>query len=101
MPNPSICLKQWHTKRAFKHRTQILRRIADAFKTSPPPQIGMHHIPLNRAGPDNRHLHDKIVETAWLQPWQHRHLGPRFNLKHANRLTSAQHVIGGLVLGRH
>ena len=30
--------------------------------------VGMHRTALDRAGPDQRHLHDKIVELARLQP---------------------------------
>ncbi|MGA7329209.1 MAG: hypothetical protein WBX25_33165 [Rhodomicrobium sp.] len=34
-------------------------------------QIGMHHIALDRAGPDDRHLDDEIVDIPRPQPRQH------------------------------
>ena len=61
----------------------------------------MHHIALNRPGPDNRHLYNKIMKTAWLQTRQHRHLSARFHLKHANGLALAQHIISCQIFWRH
>ena len=34
----------------------------------------MHHVALDRAGPDDRHLDHQVVECPRLQPRQHRHL---------------------------
>jgi hypothetical protein len=34
----------------------------------------MHHVALDRSGPDDRHLDDQVVEGARLDARQHRHL---------------------------
>ena len=59
----------------------------------PAPQIGMHHVALDRAGPHDRHLDDEIVEFARPQPRQHRHLRAAFDLEDAERVGAADHVV--------
>ena len=53
----------------------------------------MHHLPDDRPGPDDRHLHDDVVEAGGLETRQRRHLRARFDLKHADRVRLAQHAI--------
>ena len=53
----------------------------------------MHHVPLNRTGPNNGHLDHQIVIAARFQPGQHRHLRPAFDLEHAHRIGPTNHVI--------
>ena len=59
----------------------------------PPAQIGVHHIPLNGPGAHDRHLDHQIVKLPGPQPGQHVHLGTAFHLKHADAVTTAEHVI--------
>ena len=66
----------------------------------PAPQIRMHHLPLDRPGPHNRHLDHQIVKRPRLQSRQHRHLRPALDLKHADRVGPADHVVHGLVVLR-
>ena len=40
----------------------------------PPPQVGMDHAALDRAGPHDRHLHHQVVEAPRPQARQHAHL---------------------------
>ena len=61
----------------------------------------MHHVALERSGPDDRHLDDEIIKIAWFQPRQHRNLGARLNLEHANGVAAANHVIDPRVFRRH
>ena len=56
-------------------------------------QIRMHHLPDDRPGPDDRHLHDDVVERVGLQPRQRRHLRARLDLEHADRVGLAQHPV--------
>ncbi len=60
----------------------------------------MHHVALDRAGPDDRDLDDEIVERARLQARQHVHLRPALDLKHAERLALLQHLIDFVVIDR-
>ena len=54
----------------------------------------MHHAALNRAGPHNSHLDHQVVKAAWFEARQHAHLRPAFDLKHAHRVSLANHVVG-------
>ena len=53
----------------------------------------MNHIALNRTRPDDRDFDHEIVEFARLQPRQHVHLRAALDLKHAERLALAEHVV--------
>ncbi len=46
-------------------------------------------------------LDDEIVEAAGLQPRQHVHLRPAFDLEHADRIRPAQHVVDDGVVARY
>ena len=61
----------------------------------------MHHAALDGTGPHDRHLDDEVVVGAWLQPRQHRHLRPAFDLEHADRIGLAQHVVDGGIVRLH
>ena len=44
----------------LERRVRIAHRLAAGAAI----QIGMHHLPDDRPGPDDRHLHDEVVERA-------------------------------------
>ncbi len=87
-------LEERHAERLSKHRFQFGRRIDDRFLAFAAAQIGVHHVALYWSRPDDRHLDDEVVEGPWLQPRQHRHLGPAFDLEGAERVGLADHCIG-------
>ena len=60
----------------------------------------MHHVALDRPGAHDRDLDDEIVELARLEARQHRHLGAAFDLKDADRIGAAQHLVNARVFGR-
>ena len=64
-------------------------------------QIGVHHVALDRAGPDDGHLDDEIVETARLQTRQHIHLRTALDLEHADGIGAAEHVVNGWIVLRY
>ena len=64
-------------------------------------QVGMHHVALDGAGADDRHLDDEVIKAARLQARQHVHLGAAFHLEDAHRIGPAQHVVDAPVLARH
>ena len=57
----------------------------------------MHHLALNRPGTNERHLHDQIVKTARLEPWQRVHLRATLDLKQSHCVGGAHHVVHRLV----
>ena len=61
----------------------------------------MHHIALDRPGPDDRHLHHQVVELARAEPGQHAHLRPALHLEDAQRIGLAQHVVDERILLWH
>ncbi len=60
----------------------------------------MHHVALDRAGPDDGDLDHEIVERARLQPRQHVHLRPALDLEHAERFARGKHVVNLIVVLR-
>jgi len=60
----------------------------------------MHHAALNRAGPHDGDLTHQIVELARAHAGQEVQLRPAFDLKDANRIGAAQHVIDLRIFGR-
>ena len=61
-------------------------------------EIGMHHVALDRARPDDRHLDDEVVEFPRLEARQHRHLRPALHLEDADGIGLAQHVVDGVAV---
>jgi hypothetical protein len=59
-----------------------------------PAQVGVHHAALDRAGPHDGDLHHQVVVAARLQARQHGHLRPALDLKHADCVGLADHVVG-------
>ncbi len=92
-----LLLKERHTERALQNglerRMEILHRFLSVLST----QIRVHHLTLDRARPDERDLHDKIIEAPRLQSWQRIHLRSALHLKDADRVRRAEIVVHGLV----
>ena len=61
----------------------------------------MNHVPLDRAGTDDGHLDDQIVEPLGLHPRQHGHLGAALDLEHPHRIGLRQHLVDRRILGRN
>ena len=59
----------------------------------------MHHVALDRPGANDGHFDHQVVEGFGLEPRQHGHLRPGFDLEHANGVGAADHRVGRLVLG--
>ena len=58
-----------------------------------PAQIGVHHVALDRAGPDDRDLHHQIIEFTRLETRQHAHLRAAFHLEDTHGIRLAQHIV--------
>ena len=98
-----LLLEQRHAHGLAEHLAQLVlgavigvrRGELDRLLAVAAAQIGMHHVALDGAGAHDGHLDDEIVEAARLQPRQHVHLRPAFDLEHADRIGPAQHVVDG------
>ena len=60
----------------------------------------MHHVALNGAGANDGDLDHQVVKLARLETWQHCHLCPAFDLKDADAVALAEHVVSGGVVWR-
>jgi hypothetical protein len=95
-----LFLKQRYPQRLAEHALKLGFGIDGLLLSLAPPQIGMHHIALDRPWPDDRHLNDEIVKGARLDARQHRHLGAAFDLEGSERVGLADHCVGARVFGR-
>lgn len=95
-----LFLKERDAQGLAEHFFELWLREDDGLQPFPAAQIGVDHVSLDRSRPDDRDLHDEIVEGPRLQPRQHRHLRAGFDLKGSERVGAPDHRIGARVLGR-
>ena len=60
----------------------------------------MHHAPLDRPRPHDRHLDDEVVELARAHPRQEGELRPALHLEDADGVRPAEHVVDRRILLR-
>jgi len=95
-----LLLEERHAERALEDRLERRMRITHRLLSLPPPQVGVHHLPDDRPGPDDRDLDDEIVEALGLHARQRRHLRAALDLERADRVGAPDHLVGGGVVGR-
>ncbi|ENN83893.1 hypothetical protein RHSP_82254 (plasmid) [Rhizobium freirei PRF 81] len=95
-----LFLEERHTERLAEHLFQLRLGIDHILLAFPSPEVGMHHITLDRTGPDDRDLDDEVVECPRLDARQHRHLRPALDLEGPERVGPPDHRIGARILGR-
>src|SRR5881394_1183763 len=69
--------------------------------TTPPTQIRVHHVALDRAWTDDGDFDHKVVKHPRFQARQHVHLRAAFDLEDTDRFTPAKHVIDRLLILRN
>ena len=60
-----LLLKQRHAERPRQDRLERGMRVAHRLAPGAAVQIRMHHLPDDRPRPDDRHLHDEVVEAGF------------------------------------
>src|SRR5690606_27169485 len=95
-----LFLEQGYAEGTLEHFFQRRGWIADLFISMPTAQVGMHHVPLDRAGADDGYFDDQVVELLWPQSGQHAHLGSGLDLEYAYGVGPADHLVGRLVIRR-
>ena len=91
-----LLLEDRHPQGTFEHRTDLRPWPFDGqagVASGACLEIGVDHATLNRSRAHDGHLDHQIVEAAWLETWQHGHLGTRFNLEHADRVSRREHFV--------
>ena len=96
-----LLLKDRHAQRAAQRPFDLRLGVVDRLLARTAAQVGVHHAALDRAGPHDGHLDHQVVEAARPQARQHVHLGPALDLKGADRIAPAQHVVDRRVVARH
>ena len=94
-----LLLEQRHAERPRQDRLERRMRVLTGSTPLPPLQVRMHHLPDDRAGPDDRDLDDDVVEPLRTQPRQRRHLRARLDLEDPDRVGLLQHPVDGGVVG--
>ena len=95
-----LLLEDGHPQGALQHLAHGLVGVGDVLLAIAAAQVGMHHVALDGAGPDDGHFDDQIVEAARPQARQHGHLRPGLHLKDADAVALLQHLIGAGLLPR-
>ena len=95
-----LFLEQRHPQRLAEHGLQLVgvvrrRRRREHHFLAPlaAAQIGVDHVALDRAWPDDRHLDGEVIKFTRAQARQHVDLRPAFDLKNPDTVALAQHVI--------
>ena len=88
-----LFLEDGDAQRPLQDRANFLVGIGYQFIAVSPPQVGMHHVPLNRSGTNNGNLNYEVVPAAGPQSGEHTHLPAAFDLEDANRIRRADHVV--------
>ena len=96
-----LLLEQRDAVGLLEHVLEFGRRIRSRFQTLPAFQIRVDHIALDRTGANDGDFDDEVVEFRRLEPGQHRHLRPAFDLEDADGVGAMGHLVDPLVLLRH
>src|ERR1700722_6736656 len=96
-----LLLKNRHAQGTLEHRLDLRARIRHRLLAAAAAQIWRAHLPPDRARAYDGHFDHQVVVILRPQARQHGHLRPRFDLKHADSVGSANHLVHGLILARH
>ena len=72
--------------------------VADRLQPLAPAQVGVHGVPLDGPGPDDRDLDHQVVEFTWLGLVQRLLLGSRLDLEEADGVDRADHVVDARIV---
>ncbi len=95
-----LLLEERHAERPLQDRLE--RGMGIPYRVAPGAavEIRMHHLPDDRARPDDRHFHHQVVEDFRLEPRQRRHLRARLHLEDADRVGMLKKPVDGRIVGR-
>ena len=72
-------------------------RVGDLFPSLPSPHVRVHHLPDDRAWPNDGNLDNEIVKLLRAIPRQRCHLRATLHLKHADGVCLLQHFVDVLI----
>ena len=95
-----LLLEERHAEGPRQDRLQAGVRVRDGLAAGAAVQVGVHHLPRDRAGPDDRDLDHQVVEALGLHARKRRHLRAALDLEDADRVGALDHRVGLGVVGR-
>ena len=95
-----LLLEERDPERALEDRLEQRVQVGDGLLAAAAPDVGVHRVALNGAGPDERDLDGDVVEGAGPHPGQGPHLGPALDLEDPDRVGPAQQVVDRALLGQ-
>ncbi len=93
-----LLLEERHAESPLEDRREHRVRDGHRLFPGPPPQVRVHHAPLDRSRANDRHLDDQVVEAPRPKARQHRHLRAALDLEDADRVGRAERVVNVRVL---
>ena len=98
----AICIScSWNSGTPSVLLSDVLQQrveVGDRLLAVAPADVRVHRPALDRAGADERHLDDEVVELARPQPRQRGHLRPALDLEHADGVGPAEHLVDLVLL---
>ena len=88
-----LLLEQRHAEGLLEASLEERVEVGDRLLAPPAADVGMDGAALDRAGPDEGHLDDDVVERPRPQPREGGHLGPALDLEHADGVGGAEEVV--------
>ena len=95
-----LLLEERHAERLGQRLLEQRMEVGDLLATLGALDVRVDRPALDRPRTDQRDLDDDVVERAGAQAGQRRHLGPRLDLEHPDRVRRAQQVVDERVLLR-
>ncbi len=96
-----LLLVEDHAHRIPEHGLQARMEVGHRFEALPAAQERVDGIALDRSRPDDRHLHDKVIELPGARLRKGLHLGPALDLEDPHGVGRLEHLEDlGHVLGQ-
>ncbi len=84
-----LLLVEDHAERVLKDGLEARVRVGDRLLPRAPAQVGVDRVALDRAGADDRHLDDEVLEALGAGLGERLHLRAALDLEHADRVRRA------------
>ena len=95
-----LFLEERHAERALEDGLEGRMRHGHGLAPRAAPQIRMHHVAHDRAGSDDGHLDDQVVEALGLEARQGHHLGTALHLEDTDGVGLLKHGVDRGVVRR-
>src|SRR5437773_2093510 len=95
-----LLLEEDHAERLLERGLEQRMRVRDRLAALTAVDVRIHHVPLQRARPDDRDLHDDVLEASRTYPRERGRLRAALDLEQTDRVDLADEVVDRLVVER-